>query len=688
MRLAVPLLALLLAAAVWAAREPSRLEGSPPAADGPAAGERNLTYPEGAPGPGLPGPPVVMDYGAPQPAYTVPPSTGFDFPVGTGRKHDGFEMNNCFGCDYLYYWGHEGEDFDNGRAGDWVYSASEGVVVWRGLGPGAWGNVMIIQHNVRGATIYTQYAHMRDMLVSVGDPVGRRQIIGTVGMTGTTAPHLHFEVKDRPLIGHGYIGWYFPPSNTVYDPDTGITYFSPSWFINNNRYYWDLWPFTAVPEGRHYYWTWYDNAGGRNWVLMANPEDGAGALTFDVNVRGICPDLTTFGTGPQVSPGQVSRPSFPWLTGGPVVATSTTGGAGVVSQRVIWGSHSIEEVPGIDSSRLSSHYYWPWYDMKTPGFKDWVLVANPGDEDLAVSVSFRNASDGALVEGVYALGPGASVTPQFPGRMGGPVEVKAWVYGRSWDDPAHRRPVIASQRMLLDGNRSFNEMPGIPEGELSDHYFWTWYDESAPGLKDWVLIANPSSTETVTASVSFTDRADGQAVTSVFDVAPGASATPRFPGKMGGPVEVKAWVRGEGRSWEDPADRRPVIATQRSLWGGYSFDEMAGTASTALADEYHWTWYDMQSDGMKNWVLVSNTNAFPIYYEISLAGVDTSAWPGARGTLPAGTNANVVFGGRMGGPVAVRAWTDGGKGTPAAVLASQRVLYTGYFNEVTGTVLP
>ncbi|MHB9089294.1 MAG: M23 family metallopeptidase [Thermoleophilia bacterium] len=650
------------------------------------AGARNLTDPTGAATPGGAGAPVIMDTAQPAPAAAVPTSTGFDYPVGTGRMHGGYEMNNCFGCDYLYYWGHEGEDFDNGREGDWVYSASEGLVVWRGLGPGAWGNVMIIQHNISGHTLYTQYAHMRDMLVSVGDVVGRRQIIGTVGTTGTTAPHLHFEIKDRPLIGHGYIGWYFTPRNTVYDPDTEITYLSPSWFINNNRYYWDQWPVTPVPEGRHYYWTWYDNYSARNWVLLANPA-GGNTLSFDVNVRGYSPTLSQFGGGGTVGAGQVKTPSFPWLAGGPVVATSLTGGPALVSQRILWGTHSIEEVPGIEAGRLSSHYYWPWYDMKTPGFKNWVLVANPSTtETVTARVSFRDINSGSVVTGHYDIAPGASATPQFAGRIGGPVEVKAWVKeaGSSWDDPADRRPVIASQRLLLNSDKSFNEMPGIPAEELADHYYWTWYDEGAVSRKDWVLIANPSSSETVNASVTFRNQADGAMITAVHEIGPGLSVTPRFTGRMGGPVEVKAWVREDGSSWDDPADRRPVIATQRSLWGGFSFDEVPGVAAGDLAPEQHWTWYDMQSAAMKNWVLVSNINSFAVEYEITVAGFDTSGWPGARGTVPAGENANVVFTGRMGGPVTVRAWTDQG---PAPVLASQRVLYNGYFNEVTGTVL-
>ena len=171
--------------------------------------------------------PKLFDY------ENIPQSTGFDYPVGGASNGDDFEMVNCFGCTYTWMVGHTAEDFYNGRAGDPVYSASEGVVIYRGPGGGGWGNVIIIQHNVRGRSIYTQYAHMQEMYVEPGQVVGRRQQIAIVGATGTEVPHLHFEVKDQPVIGHGYAGWSFS-GVTVFVG--GINYYAPSWYIDNNRH--------------------------------------------------------------------------------------------------------------------------------------------------------------------------------------------------------------------------------------------------------------------------------------------------------------------------------------------------------------------------------------------------------------------------------------------------------------------
>jgi len=56
----------------------------------------------------------------------------------------------------------------------------------------AYGKYLEIDH---GQGIVTLYAHARDILVSVGDPVSQGQTVALVGMTGrATTTHCHFEV--------------------------------------------------------------------------------------------------------------------------------------------------------------------------------------------------------------------------------------------------------------------------------------------------------------------------------------------------------------------------------------------------------------------------------------------------------------------------------------------------------------
>lgn len=58
---------------------------------------------------------------------------------------------------------------------------------------GGYGQMVIIQHDNGTQTLY---AHMSSVKVSVGDQVGRGEVLGGMGSTGrSTGPHLHFEVR-------------------------------------------------------------------------------------------------------------------------------------------------------------------------------------------------------------------------------------------------------------------------------------------------------------------------------------------------------------------------------------------------------------------------------------------------------------------------------------------------------------
>ncbi len=74
-----------------------------------------------------------------------------------------------------------------------VNAAEKGEVLFAGWLRG-FGQVIIIDH---GGDLVTVYAHLSSMDVSEGQRITRGQTIGKVGNTGvTTAPHLHFEVRE------------------------------------------------------------------------------------------------------------------------------------------------------------------------------------------------------------------------------------------------------------------------------------------------------------------------------------------------------------------------------------------------------------------------------------------------------------------------------------------------------------
>ncbi|MHB8791964.1 MAG: NosD domain-containing protein [Thermoleophilia bacterium] len=485
---------------------------------------------------------------------------------------------------------------------------------------------------------------------------------------------------NREFGGGNYYSWRDTPGESCSDVDPIDGFCDASYVFSNGQ---DARPWTTdgawAPD---YYWTWYDNLYADNWVLMANPLSAPADSWFDLEIAGDDVDpgtLEGLGSG-QVPAGSSLTPSYPGTMGGPVSVNHRGLGQAITSQRILWAGNSLEEVLGIDSDRITDRYYWTWYDEQSPGYRNWVMVANP-DPVHDVYAEVRIAGTMRWSGMVKA---GGNVTPNFPGVMGGPVEVQAWT------DEGKTAPadVLASQRVLMNGDTAFNELPGIPAGELSDHYVWTWYDYSSPGAQNWVMLANPKAYpifyEVKIAGVSM---GSGELASAGQT---GSIAYPAFAGEMGGPVEVNFWKDAVGGSLITEG-----IASQRVLWGP-SFGELPGYLYTALDSTYHWTWYDWNSPGSLNWIMAAPDPAITEPVRVEFSFIDRS------GTLlviragsclvdsddpdPDNRRCFWSYPGYKGGPVQVRAVLEG-TSTPVKVIASQRVLWNGFFNEVPGTVL-
>lgn len=127
-------------------------------------------------------------YLVPLTAYNEPGSSGY-VPGSTGSF--GWPVGNRYISQYFYNY-HLGIDVP-GNTGDSVYASDGGRVTRSGWWPGGFGNAVKIDH---GNGYSTMYAHMSSIDVSVGQDVGRGQVIGHVGNTGHSfGSHLHFAVQ-------------------------------------------------------------------------------------------------------------------------------------------------------------------------------------------------------------------------------------------------------------------------------------------------------------------------------------------------------------------------------------------------------------------------------------------------------------------------------------------------------------
>jgi murein DD-endopeptidase MepM/ murein hydrolase activator NlpD len=101
---------------------------------------------------------------------------------------------------------HHGVEFPN-TAGTPVLAVYDGTVFYAGddlktlFGPvnNFYGNLVILQHNLPGQTLYTLYAHLSKVDAVTGQTVKAGDKIGEVGQTGwAIGSHLHFEVRFDP----------------------------------------------------------------------------------------------------------------------------------------------------------------------------------------------------------------------------------------------------------------------------------------------------------------------------------------------------------------------------------------------------------------------------------------------------------------------------------------------------------
>ena len=79
-----------------------------------------------------------------------------------------------------------------GQAGEPIYAAATGKVVYSGNGLRGYGNLIILKHN---SLYLSAYAHNSNVLVKEGDWVKQGQKIAEMGDTGADKVMLHFEIR-------------------------------------------------------------------------------------------------------------------------------------------------------------------------------------------------------------------------------------------------------------------------------------------------------------------------------------------------------------------------------------------------------------------------------------------------------------------------------------------------------------
>src|SRR3990167_526548 len=124
---------------------------------------------------------------------------------------------------------HPADDYNFGYGnhdlGQAVKCVANGIVIHASKSTVGYGNIVVIKHQlgynpkrfikqtygIDTDVLSTFYAHLQDFIVAVGNEIDCDALIGHVGQSGTTSPHLHFEIY-APVGELEKRGWRFYPS--------------------------------------------------------------------------------------------------------------------------------------------------------------------------------------------------------------------------------------------------------------------------------------------------------------------------------------------------------------------------------------------------------------------------------------------------------------------------------------------
>jgi hypothetical protein len=198
---------------------------------------------------------------------------------------------------------------------------------------------------------------------------------------------------------------------------------------------------------------------------------------------------------------------------------------------------------------------------------------------------------------------------------------------------------MTSERTLYGATDDLLEIYGIPANQITNDYWYSWYDDIL--MQTWLVVSNTSSSQTANVQIHI-----GGNILS-YAIPPNGRIGPRL-GYRTGPVRV---VSTNGVN---------ILTSQRTLYNNGVF-ELKGTPANQITSNYWYPWYDDQS--MQTWLVIANTSAtLTANVEVRIAGdvIEYQIAPGSRVGPRLGYNT---------GPMQVIS-TNG-----IPILTSQRVLY-------------
>jgi len=232
-----------------------------------------------------------------------------------------------------------------------------------------------------------------------------------------------------------------------------------AWFANGM--YTSITEMLGLPFGQltdTYVFPWYNNGTMDTQLRISNVGDATTTIT--VKIGGVV--METFDLAKDTG----IRPSYPGVNDGPVEVTSSGNVPIIVTERLAWkvnGTYlSYAETMGLPANQVTNHYIFPWYNNGTMNTE--LRVGNIGTANTTITVKIA----GAVVE-TFPLNQNESARKYYPGVNNGPMEVSS----------SGNVDIITTHRFAWYANNmytSITEMLGLPFGQLTDAYVFSWYN--------------------------------------------------------------------------------------------------------------------------------------------------------------------------------------------------------------------
>ena len=382
--------------------------------------------------------------------------------------------------------------------------------------------------------------------------------------------------------------------------------------------------------------------------LTTNQTNQDYSYSIDSDCAGVSVSIADSPEGTYFIPSSTYKlVSYPGTNGGPLFVNSTNGVPIVSSIRLLYlNKYSVQtysELMGVPTSQLLDDYWLPTYIDNSLTDTQIRFTNTSTTQSTTVQVSI-----GGVLKGTYPLTPSSALRVNYPGVSGGPVRIQGTA----------GVPILAGMRVIYGGivggsANSFDELMAYPTAQLSNEYWFPFYNHNNANLDTQLRVANTSSSQSSTVQIYI-----GGNLMGTYPLAPSTDQLITYPGVNGGPVHI---VGTSGV---------PIVTSLRLLYvnkyGYQTYSELMGVPTSQLLDDYAMPVYidDSMTDSQIRFTNTSTTQSTTV--RVYLGSTLMGSYP-----LTPSSALRVNYTGMTGGPIRI-------VGTPGVpILAGMRVIYGG-----------